>query len=350
MTQVPSPLHGAVLNDELVAKVSKAAGVFRKDGQIGDLVRLRDSRVMAGKSVHTDLNTSWMRGRPVAPENLFDLGPHGIPEVDIHELTSDAVISAMHHYGAIIVRNFFEPARALRFQKDIDEVMDSAKAFAEATQDGGPDDRSTTQKSYFMPLTKEAGLDRETAHVFLNDSGSIETFLSPLVSHNLFDSFERVGLREILQRYFQDEPCVSYQKCVLRRATPLKHKAEWHQDGAFMNKNIQSLNVWVALTDCGEGTESPGMDLIPKRLTKVLKPGTNGAIFNWSISCATVAATFPDIKPVRPYFGAGDALFFDHFNLHATSSDPGYTQPRYAIETWFFSKSHCATNQTPVYW
>ena len=55
----------------------------------------------------------------------------------------------------------------------------------------GPDDRSTTQKSYFMPLTKEAGLDRETAHVFLNDSGSIETFLSPLVSHNLFDSFER---------------------------------------------------------------------------------------------------------------------------------------------------------------
>lgn len=351
MTQDAAFQHESVLNDELVAEVSQAADLFRSSGQIGDLVQLRDTRVMAGKHIKKkDLHTSWNVKDTNPPEKLFNLGPVGIPEIDVRDLTNEAVVSAMYYYGAIIVRNFFDPAKALGFQQDIDCVMDSAKAYAEAVADDGPDDRSTTQKSYFMPVPKGAGLKREKAHVFLSSSGSIETFLSPKVSQELMDNFERVGLRGILQKYFRDEPCVSFQKCVLRRAEPLPHKAEWHQDGAFMDQGIQSLNVWVALTDCGDGTESPGMDLIPKRLTKVIKPGTNGAAFSWSVSGATVAETFPDIVPARPYFGAGDALFFDHFNLHATSSDPAFTQPRYAIETWFFSKSRCAKNQTPVFW
>jgi hypothetical protein len=117
-----------------------------------------------------------------------------------------------------------------------------------------------------------------------------------------------------------------------------------------MDKGIKSLNIWISLTDCGNGTESPGMDLIPRRLNKIVQPGQNGAIFDWSISNQTVEEEFKDVKPARPFFGAGDGVIFDHFNLHATSSAPEFTQNRYAIETWFFAKSQCALNQNPVFW
>lgn len=349
MTQFATDRNAISLNDSLVSSVSRAAEKFRAHEQIGDLVRLRDERVFAGKHVKNALETGWQSPRNPPPD-LFGIGPSGIPEIPVHDLTSEAVQSAMHHYGALIVRNFFEPARALAFQKDIDRVLASAKAYAKALVEERPDDRSTTEKSFFMPLKKTTGMNKKKIHSFLENSGSVETLLSPKVSSDLLDAFEQIGLRSILQDYFQDEPCVSYQKCVLRRAMPLDHKAEWHQDGAFMDKDIQSLNVWVALTDCGEGTESPGMDLIPKRLTEVIPTGTDGAAFTWSVSAATVATAFPETPPARPYFGAGDAVFFDHFNLHATSSDPSFTQPRYAIETWFFSKSRCAKNQKPVFW
>ncbi len=117
-----------------------------------------------------------------------------------------------------------------------------------------------------------------------------------------------------------------------------------------MTPGIDSLNLWVALTDCGAGTNSPGMDLVPKRLTDIVPAGGNGAAFNWSISNKTVVEDFADVEIAQPYFGAGDAVFFDHFNLHATSSGAEFTMPRYAIETWFFSKSRSAQNQIPVHW
>ena len=42
---------------------------------------------------------------------------------------------------------------------------------------------------------------------------------------------------------------------------------------------------------------------------------------------------------MRPVFDAGDALIFDHLNLHRTAIDPGMTRDRHAIETWLFSPS-----------
>ena len=42
---------------------------------------------------------------------------------------------------------------------------------------------------------------------------------------------------------------------------------------------------------------------------------------------------------VRPIFEPGDALIFDHMNLHRTAIEPGMQHDRYAIETWFLSPS-----------
>ena len=47
-------------------------------------------------------------------------------------------------------------------------------------------------------------------------------------------------------------------------------------------------------------------------------------------------------------FNAGDAMFFDHFNLHRTGFGQNHTQNRYALESWFFAGSTAPRKQQPV--
>ena len=49
-----------------------------------------------------------------------------------------------------------------------------------------------------------------------------------------------------------------------------------------------------------------------------------------------------------PRFNAGDALFFDHYNLHRTGFGLNHTKNRYAVETWFFAGSTAPHKQQPV--
>ncbi len=51
---------------------------------------------------------------------------------------------------------------------------------------------------------------------------------------------------------------------------------------------------------------------------------------------------------MRPVFEAGDALIFDHLNLHRTAIDPGMEHDRHAIETWLFSPSTYGAMTTDV--
>ncbi|MEM8760791.1 MAG: hypothetical protein AAGE83_10810 [Pseudomonadota bacterium] len=337
-------------NDDLSAAIEEAAERCRESGSVGDLIRLRDLRLKAGAELAALPDTSWDNEPEEPAEDLFPDVRDGIPEVDLRELGSASLRSAMCHHGALIVRNMLNLRQAHEYRVAIDRVIEAAKAYQKTVEEDAEDVRPTAMKADYLPFRdSESGVKRRN-HSFVASSGSIETLLSPSFSLSLFDSFERLGLRRLLQDYFRDEPCVSFQKCVLRRAEPLKAPAEWHQDGAFMDRDIKSLNLWIALSECGGGTDSPGMDLVPRRLDEVLEPGTNGAIFNWSISGATVAEKFPGLEPARPFFGPGDAIFFDHLNLHATSSDPSFTQPRYAIENWFFAKGRAATNQFPAVW
>ncbi|MEM9043258.1 MAG: hypothetical protein AAGC81_01080 [Pseudomonadota bacterium] len=344
------PTMNAREHDEISAVVAQASDICRVSRSVGDMVRLRDARVRSGQSINEETRTSWQLQVDKEPENLFDPEPGMLPELCLRDLTITNLQSAMYHHGALIIRNLFDPRLAHEYRKKIDEVFAAANELAAEVGDGAPDERPARSKGRYLPLGKKSGMSRPAHFAFLGKSGAVETFLSPKVSHELLDSFEALGLRGLLQSYFRDEACLSFQKSVLRRAEPLENPAEWHQDGAFMTPGIQSLNLWISLTECGAGTEAPGMDLIPRRLSSILPTGTNNAVFNWSVSGKTVAEEFPELEPARPYFGAGDAVFFDHYNLHATSSGPEFTQPRYAIETWFFSKSKCAINQTPVIW
>ena len=49
-----------------------------------------------------------------------------------------------------------------------------------------------------------------------------------------------------------------------------------------------------------------------------------------------------------PRFAPGDALFFDHYNLHRTGTGPADSGFRYAVESWFFAASTAPAKQQPL--
>src|SRR5699024_11640061 len=86
-------------------------------------------------------------------------------------------------------------------------------------------------------------------------------------------------------------------------------------------------------------TDTPGIELVPVRLDDIVATGTENATLAWTVSPQFVSREFTDPAPVRPLFAPGDAVFFDHFNLHRTTCSSDMMQTRYAIECWFFAPS-----------
>lgn len=103
-----------------------------------------------------------------------------------------------------------------------------------------------------------------------------------------------------------------------------------------MGADIRSLDVWVALSHCGD--IAPGIDLVGRRLDEIVERGTEGAYLEWTVGPGVVERV-ADGRVVRPVFEAGDALLLDHMNLHRTATGPEMTHDRYAIEAWFFAPS-----------
>ena len=106
------------------------------------------------------------------------------------------------------------------------------------------------------------------------------------------------------------------------------------------------MNLWIALTDCG--VDAPSMDMVPRRLDYIVPTGTEGAVFTWSVSKAAIAEACDGGEPTHLHFKAGDAIVFDEMNLHRTSTLPGMSKPRYAIEAWFFAPSCYPLDQLPL--
>ena len=157
---------------------------------------------------------------------------------------------------------------------------------------------------------------------------------------------EDTGVAALVEAYFGERPALSVNKCTLRRV-PTDANTSWHQDGAFLGRDVRSLNLWLALSPCGG--DAPGLDIVPQRFDEILPTGTEGAIFDWSPSPQVVedAVGGPDAI-VSPEFGPGDALLFDHMFLHRTGIAPGMTRERWAIESWFFAPSSYPDGLIPL--
>jgi hypothetical protein len=119
----------------------------------------------------------------------------------------------------------------------------------------------------------------------------------------------------------------------------------WHQDGAFMGQ-VRALNLWLSLSRCGD--QSPGLDIVPRRLDQLVTSGTDETFLAYQVSQRVAEEAAGERRIIRPIFEPGDALFFDELFLHKTGSDPAMPNPRFAIENWFFGGSAFPVEYAPL--
>ena len=121
-------------------------------------------------------------------------------------------------------------------------------------------------------------------------------------------------------------------KWALRRM-PKRKLSGWHQEASvFPNVPLRTMNVWLALTACGD--DSPSLDVVPRRET-VIHPVENGFMMS-PTQFEEVAAGAPKVSP---RYDPGDAMLFDEMLIHRTNTDQAMESVRYSIESWFFAPS-----------
>jgi len=321
----------------ITATINELSAINRATPSADIECRLADLRLRGFTQLATTTpNTVW-------PPQIVDPFPNetGIPEISVGEMNASTIAGGILHHGSVIVRGLLKSPQAQALISDIDRVM-----AAQAARAAGATLQETTP--WFAPPEFLSQHKLGVGRKFIAETGGIWAIDSPRTMFHLLELYEQLGLKKLLTGYFGEAPCLSVRKWVLRRVAPLAAEPDWHQDGSFMGTQVRSANLWIALNRCGGDTNTPGIDLIPKRLNTIIKTGTHGAGYDWVVSPQLVKEQFRDTPPVRPLFEQGDAIFFDHFNLHRTSYASNLTQQRYAIECWFFAQSAYPQEQIPL--
>jgi hypothetical protein len=164
----------------------------------------------------------------------------------------------------------------------------------------------------------------------------------------LLEVIDDVGIGALMTELLGERPLLSALKCTLRRVpTDLDVSPAWHQDGAFLGEQVGAFNFWLSLSRCG--VDAPGLDILPKRVGRVL-PSDEESRFDWSLSERAVQDAAGGTPIVRPEFEPGDALLFDQLLVHRTAVSPGMAHERYAIESWFFAPSAYPVGQLPIFY
>lgn len=278
------------------------------------------------------------------PAREFEIR-QGLPVLERDELDSEAIRAAILTYGCLHIPGLVEPSRVEELKSGIDNVFDSCERFEVAEESGDAESGPPTDE-WYEPFKPGPGYTLGGGRKWNRSGGAIWAADSPRMSFEVTDTFDRLGMRDLIGDYLGERPALSMNKSVLRRARPGKGGADWHQDGAFLGPEIRSLNVWLSLSHCGES--APGMDMIPKRLDGIVETGGEGANFDWSVGQKDAEAAAGEAGIVRPLFAPGDVLLFDHVFLHRTASEPTMTETRYAIESWFFAPSAYPDQQVPL--
>ncbi len=272
----------------------------------------------------------------------------GVPEVDYADFTDQALLSAMASSGCLIVRGFFDANVADTYKPLIDQMLDAA--YGEASEGNSDPVEQTLHNppealSTLIPKNVWAN-----SRGFHRRSGSVMCVESSGICEQLIELYDSRNLRSIAENYLGEAPCLSALKWVLRRSKLPINPAGWHQDGAFMGEDINSLNMWLALDHCGGDSGAPGLDVVPMRLREIVGAGEDDAALSWSVGDGAVSQKFGADQLVSPVFKPGDVFFFDHFLLHRTQYAETFPRLRYAIETWFFGAKNFPKNQIPMRW
>jgi hypothetical protein len=276
---------------------------------------------------------------PGPVEDLF-AGSSGLPEISANQLNSRTLAAGIQHHGALIVRGLLSEERALEMAAGVQRTLDACGEWHQKQQ-------STFDSPWYwrLPLSEECEL--APARLWVEGAGGVWTADSPRMLFDLTDTFERVGVIDAIGQYFGERPLLSVGKSTLRCVPSTIRVADWHQDGAFMGGDIRSVNVWLSLSHCG--VDASGLEVLPRRLPRVLPTGTHGAHFDWSVGPGMVELAGEGMRTVSPVFGPGDAMLFDHYFLHRTGIPEAIAKDRYAIESWFFAPSAYPQQQLPLW-
>jgi hypothetical protein len=272
------------------------------------------------------------------PEPAFDRLPDrngDLAGIQPADLSPEVIRAGILRDGCLLVRGLVDPDAALALAEDIDRAFEARDASVNAAS-GDP-----RYYSEFMPAPAfRESLGRD----WVAGGGGLWAADSPRLLFEMLDTFDRAGLRDAIRGYLDEPPVISVQKCTLRRVDPDAGRG-WHQDGAFMG-DVRALNVWLSLSRCGD--EAPGMDVVPRRLDHIVPTGTEGAIFEWSVSEQVAEEAAGETGVLRPIFEPGDVLLFDELFLHSTAAEPEMQKSRWAIESWFFGASASPAEYSPL--
>lgn len=265
----------------------------------------------------------------------------GVPEIDTADLDVDALRDGVIGRGALIVRGLLDAAQVALLSDCVDEAFNAYDRSKHGRR-SDPDD------PWFAPFESPDGPD-PAGHPrrWIRAGGGVYAAESPRSMFHLLEVIRQTGVDRLAEAYFGERAALSVLKTTLRRIDPdAEVGSGWHQDGAFLGEGIRSLNLWIALSDCGR--DAPGLQMIPRRLHEVVGAGVGDAAFSWSIDTALIDRLTDGRGPAWLEFEAGDAIFFDELNLHSTATRPGMTKRRTAIEAWFFSASHYPIDRVPL--
>ena len=257
-----------------------------------------------------------------------------MPEVPRDQFTARALREGILRHGCLLVRGLVDHARIEPLVEGINRAFDGY----DAHERGAP---ASATAPWFVPFEPGAGevvigraWDPLIPRGWARDAGGVMTVDSPRTAFRTIEALDEARVGEVLGDYFGEPPALSVKKSTLRRTLP-DSRTWWHQDGAFLGADIRSVNVWLALSHCGDF--APGLDLIPQRFDRILETGSGDAEFDWSIGSDVIEREARGTGVVRPIFEPGDALLFDERLPHSTAVSAEMNRDRFAIETWFFA-------------
>jgi hypothetical protein len=267
--------------------------------------------------------------------------PGRLPQIDAAQLNASVLRRGIQQHGALLVRGLLDEPRALDLAAGISHAIAACRA-AQLSADTGAE-----ADGWYRRLALDDSCEIAQARPWVESAGGVWLADSPRLLAQYLDLLEQRGVVQAIAGYFGERPMLSVGKSTLRCVPHDIRLSDWHQDGAFLGTEIRSVNLWLSLSHCG--VEASGLDLLPRRLDRIVQTGTPGANFEWSVSPALVDQLAGEHAIESPVFAPGDALLFDHYLLHRTGIPAGIARDRYAIEAWFFAPAAYPAQQAPLY-
>jgi hypothetical protein len=257
--------------------------------------------------------------------------PEGPPSIAAADLTPGRLRSGILRHGCVIVRGLVPAPRVERLKRLIDGAFAAYDAsVAGRVRPGAEVTYEPIDSFHDVPYVRD----------WQRTAGGVLAVDFPRPFYEFLETVRETRLDRTIAAHLGERPVLSAEKCILRRLDAKYWKArlsDWHQDGAFLGDGIRTVDAWFALSRCG--WNAPGMDVVPRRLERVIRTGDSATHFGWTVSLEVIEKELPGVPIWRPEFEPGDVFLFDELCLHRTACDLGMPDTRYAIESWFFAPS-----------